>query len=147
MGFRRVVTCAWLLLCWSAIGTAQSSVQIIPQRPVDGITRLVGALEQATADGNADAIRALASPEVRPASLAEFVLALTFPRASRYAVKDRDRAATEDGKVRLLVETFTERAGEGRVASWRIDVAPVGATEGPWTIVAIERLTVVSGLY
>jgi len=49
---------------------------------------------------------------------------MTFPRATRSAVKERDRAVTPDGTVRLLVETFTERAGEGRVASWRLDVMP-----------------------
>src|SRR6188768_418621 len=146
MGFRGLVACACLSLFWPSVGSAQSAAAPPPAR-VDGITRLIAALENATADGDPDAVRALATPAVRPAQLSEFVQSLTFPKATRYAIKERDRAATEDGGVRLLVETFTERAGEGRVASWRVDVEPRGAIDGPWAMIAIERLTVVTGLY
>ncbi len=72
---------------------------------------------------------------------------MTFPRATRSAVKERDRTATADGKIRLLLETFTERDGEGRVASWRMDVVPEGASNGPWRIAAVDRLSVVNGLF
>ena len=115
--------------------------------PVDGVTRLVVAIEKATELGDAEALRAMVTAGVRPAQLSEFVQSLTFPRPTRSAVKERDRAPTPDGKLRLLVETFTERDGEGRVCSWRLDVQPRGSIDGPWAIAAIERLTIVNGLF
>ena len=146
MKFRRILACA-LLAVFPSLAAAQSAGSPgVPTR-VDGITRLIAAIDKATAAGDADALRALGTTSLRAAQLSEFVQSMTFPRPTQSAVKERDRAATKDGKIRLLVETFTERAGEGRVASWRFDVEPVGSSDGPWAIASIERLTVVSGLY
>ena len=143
MPSRRALAFAWLLL-WSLPAMAQPPAAA---PPVDGVTRLVAAIEKATEAGDAEALRAMAMPGVKTAQLSEFVQSLTFPRATRFAVKERDRAPTPDGKLRLLLETFTERDGEGRVSSWRVDVEPHGAIEGPWGISSIERLTIVSGLF
>ena len=41
-------------------------------------------------------------------NLSDFAQSLTFPRATQSAVKERDRAATASGRIRLLLETFTE---------------------------------------
>ncbi len=139
----RTITFACLLL-WPLPATAQPPA---PAAPVDGVTRLVAAIEKATETGDAEALRELANADVRPAQLSEFVQSLTFPRAARSAVKERDRAPTPDGKLRLLVETFTERDGEGRVCSWRLDVQPRASIDGPWAITSIERLTIVNGLF
>ena len=146
MGLRRLLACACLSILWPSLVAAQNPAPGVAQAP-DGITRLIANIEKATAAGDADAIRALTNTKVRPGQLSEFVQHLTFPKATHYAIKERDRAATPDAMVRLLVETFTERAGEGRVASWRVDVEPRGAIAGPWEIAAVERLTVVTGLY
>jgi hypothetical protein len=144
MMWRRLLACACLAL-WPELAGAQAPA---PQAaPVDAITRLVAAIDNATEAGDAAAIRALVTPAVPQSALSDFVQSLTFPRAARSAVKERDRAATADGKVRLLIETFTERSGEGRVCSWRVDLAPRDRADGTWAIVAIERLTVVSGLF
>jgi hypothetical protein len=137
----RFLCCAmFCLLPWTA--AAQSSA---PATGPDGITRLVLELERAADAGDAEALRALTVPGIQAAPLSEFVQHLTFPKASHAAVKERDRAA-HDGGIRLLIETFTERSGEGRVAAWRLDVTP-GAPDSPWRITDIERLTVVNGLF
>ena len=147
MGLRRLLTCACLPFLWPSLVAAQTTAPPAPRAAVDGITRLVAALEKATEAGDAGAVRALVGPTVRAAPQSEFVQHLTFPKPTGYAIKERDRAPTNEGTVRLLIETFTERAGEGRVASWRLDVEPREAIDGPWMISAIERLTVVTGLY
>jgi len=46
--------------------------------------------------------------------------------------------------VRLLLETLTDRAAEGRVSTWRLDVEPA-ANAGAWMIADVERLSVISG--
>ena len=137
----RLLACLFLLL----LPTLAAAQQSVPAAQPDGITLLILAIEKATEAGDADGLRALATDSVRPAALSEFVQSLTFPRAARSAVKERDRAASETG-VRVLIETFTDRTSEGRVASWRLDTQP-GAAGGPWVIVGIERLTVVNGLF
>jgi hypothetical protein len=138
----RLLACAlvFLLPCLAA---AQQS---IPAGEPDGVTQLILGLEKATETGSAEAMRALIAPQVRAALVSEFVQGLTFPRPTQSAVKERDRAATADGGIRLLIEAFTDRNGEGRVSSWRLDTQP-RTSGGPWTIVGIERLTVVSGLF
>ena len=142
MVVRLVACCALLLLLPCRAAAQQSAPPVAP----DGVTQLIYQLERATEAGDADGIRARISPDVRAAIVSEFVLGLTFPRATHSAIKERDRAATTDGGVRLMVETFVDRSGEGRVASWRLDTQP-GAPGAPWTIVGLERLTVVNGLF
>jgi hypothetical protein len=92
-------------------------------------------------------LRALARPDVRGALLSEFVLTLTSPKASHSAVKERDRAPIERGRVRLLLETLTDRNAEGRVTTWRLDVEAAGSDGASWRIADVERLSVVSGLF
>jgi hypothetical protein len=138
----RLLACLLVMLLPRA-AAARQPVQLVEP---DGVTQLILDLQKATDAGSADAIRARIAPDVRPALVSEFVQSLTFPKASRSAIKERDRAATADGGVRLLLETFTDRNGEGRVASWRLDTQP-GNPGAPWTIVGIERLTIVNGLF
>ena len=138
----RPLACALLLLLPCLAGARESVQPVAP----DGITELTLALERATQTGDAEAMRERISPAVPAAIVSEFVMGLTFPRPTQSAVKERDRAATANGGIRLLVETFTDRSGEGRVSSWRLDTQP-GAAGAPWTIVGIERLTVVNGLF
>src|SRR5688500_11197602 len=138
----RLLPIVLALLLPSAAAAAQSAQRDEP----DGVTQLVLAIEKAVETGDGQAIRARNSPDVRPAIVSEFVQSLTFAKATRSAVKERDRAVTADGGVRLLSETFTERRGEGRVASWRLGAQP-GTSGGPWTVAGIERLTIVNGLF
>ena len=138
----RLLACALVILLPCAAAARQSAQSAEP----DGITQLILAIEKATESGDAEALRARISPDVRAALVSEFVQGLTFPKATQSAVKERDRFQMADGAVRLLIETFTERGGEGRVASWRLDTLP-GTPGGPWRIVSIERLTVVNGLF
>jgi len=141
MRLRQILACACLSL-WPVMAAAAQ-----PAPGPGGIDRLVNAIARAVETGDADALRALAHPDLRPALLSEFVQSMTFQKASRSAVKERDRTPLESGQVRLLLETFTERNTEGRVTTWRVDVEPGGTAEAPWRMTTVERLSVVSGLF
>ena len=143
MGVRRIVACACALL-WPVMAAAAQPAP--SQSGAGGIERLVNAIERAAEAGDADAIRALALPDVRPTLLSEFVQSLTFPKVSHATVKERDRPPLESGRVRLLLETLTDRAAEGRVSTWRLDIEPAAGAV-PWKIADVERLSVISGLF
>jgi hypothetical protein len=143
MGSSRIVACACALL-WPVVAGA---AQLAPsQSGAGGIERLVNTIERAAEAGDGDAIRALALPDVRPTLLSEFVQSLTFPKVSHATVKERDRLPLESGRVRLLLETLTDRAAEGRVSTWRLDIEPAAGAV-PWKIADVERLSVISGLF
>ena len=144
MMFARAAVIGCLAL-WPASALGQSPAPAEPR--VDGIIRLIDALEKAATAGDADAIRAMAAHDLAREPLDDFVKALTAPRPVSATVKERDRAMTTPGHFRLLIETFIERGGEGRVSSWRLDVEPRDAIDGPWMVSTIERLSIVSGLY
>src|SRR5258705_3593042 len=139
MCFRRMVACTCVLL-WPMMAAAAQPAQ--RRSGPDGIDGLVTAIERAVQAGDAEALRALARPDVRPALLSEFVQSMTFPRVTHSAVKERDRTPLESGRVRLLLETLTDRAAEGRVSTWRLDLEPTEA--GAWRIADVERLSVIS---
>jgi hypothetical protein len=118
----------------------------------DGIELLVLGIENALKSGNAVTLRSFARFDVDQSELADFVGNLTTPTPTNATVKERDRVPLRDGRQRVLLEILTERDREGRVSTWRLDVAPPEspAPTGPtaaWQISSIERLTVVSGLY
>ncbi len=154
MGLRQIVACGLLTLSLVTAAAARPAcAQATADRPAPaqarsgGIDRLVAAIERAVAAGDSGALRALARADVAPAILNEFVQSLTNPKATQSAVKERDRAPLESGRVRLLLETLTDRNAEGRVTTWRLDVEPAGSAPDAWTIVYVERLSVISGLY
>jgi hypothetical protein len=144
MGLREIVACACLSV-WPVTAAAAQPAQ--PQTTPGGIDRLVNAIERAVEAGDANALRALARPDVPAAQLSEFVQSMTFPKVTGSAVKERDRTTMVSGRVRLLLETLTDRKAEGRVTTWRMDVEPAGADTAPWAIVNVERLSVISGLF
>ena len=141
-----------LLLCaclgWQpSAAAAQRPVPASPTQP-DGVTRTVLAIEHAIETGDAAALRALARPDVRPSQLSEFVQSMTFPPATRSALKERDRMVTEAGRVRVLLEILTDREAEGRVSTWRIDLEPpADGKDGVWMVASVESLSVVNGLF
>ena len=117
----------------------------------DGVDLLVAAIQQGIQSGDPLALRALARFGTDTSQLSEFVNFMTMPAASAATVKERDRALLVSGRQRLLLEILTERGGEGRVSTWRVDVAApeAPAATGPgasWQIASVQRLTVVSGL-
>ena len=130
---------------WPSPATAQPPAPG-PAPRIDGVTQLVLSVEKAVASGDAEALRALATPGVRAAQLSDFVQIMTLPVATRSSVKERDRAVSSQ-RVRLLLEILTERGIEGRVTSWRIDAEPGVTADQPWKFAHVERLTNVSGLY
>ena len=84
---------------------------------------------------------------VQPSAFDEFVQSMAIAKATHVAVKERDRAPLDEGRVRLVLETLTDRDAEGRVTTWRVDVEPTSRTSDVWRIVYVERLGVISGLF
>jgi hypothetical protein len=111
-----------------------------------GIDRLVDAIERAAAAGDGEALIAMSQVVVEPSAFDEFVRSMTVPKPTRAAVKERDRAPLDAGRVRLILETLTDRNAEGRVATWRVDVERTEASD-EWRIVYVERLGMISGLF
>ena len=72
---------AWLLL--SLLPPVAAAQQSVPTPPPDGITQLVLTIEKAADAGDAAALRALVTSDVRSAPLSECVQSLTCPRAAR----------------------------------------------------------------
>src|SRR6185437_5139565 len=139
MAFRVALACAFLWLATAAPLPRQSP-------PDDGVTRLVASIEQAVRAGDAAALRALARSDVPAAPFNEFVQMTTAVRPSLVSVKERDRAAIDGGRVRLMLEMLVVTRSEGHVSTWRVDAAQ-GQPNAAWQIAGIERLTVVNGLF
>src|ERR1700730_9408283 len=98
MAVRPIVACACVSL-WVVLAAAVQPAAA--QSGPGGIDRLVNAIERAVETGDADGLRALARPDVRPSLLSEFVQSMTLPKVTHSAVKERDRAALASGKGRL----------------------------------------------
>ena len=140
-----------LALLWISPALAAGAPQAAAPAP-DGIDLLVAAIQRAVQAGDPLALRALARLDVETNQLTDFVGSMTSPKPTSATVKERDRALLVSGHQRLMLEILTERAREGRVSTWRVDVAPPRppaptGPDAPWQIVAIQRLTVVSGLH
>ena len=117
------------------------------QTGADGAAALLRRLQQAAAAADRAAILSLGDPQVSRPSFEDFASALTAVPPTRIVVTERDRAPLEAGALRLVVEIFSERGMEGVLGTWRIDVKPGAAPADPWTIAAVARLSVVTGLY
>ena len=123
-----------------------------PAATPDGIDRLVVALQTAIESGNVVQLQALTGAGLNMPAFSEFAANMTADRPQSAVVKDRDRANIGNGRVRLLVEIFVQSGSEGRVSTWRMDVAPLPSTTtlaatAPWQILQVEKITVVTGLY
>jgi len=138
----RVLTSIWMAL--ALIGTPSPGHA---QTPPDGATTLLRRLQQAAAAGDRAAILALGHPQMSRPSFEDFANALTAIPPTRIVVTERDRSPIDGGALRLVVEVFSERGIEGVLGTWRIDARPGAAPADPWTIAAVSRLSVVTGLY
>src|SRR5262245_59778248 len=133
MRLRAVLLCACVFLGPSPVRTHLSAVPQDPQAAlstvaqraeVDGVTRLVRAIEYAIQTGDAAALRALARHDVNRSRLADFVQTMTATKVAQITLKERDRATLDSGSQRLLLEILTVQKDEGRVSTWRLDAAP-----------------------
>jgi len=138
----RVLTSIWMAL--ALIGTPSPGHA---QTPPDGATTLLRRLQQAAAAGDRAAILALGHPQMSRPSFEDFANTLTAIPPTRIVVTERDRSPIDGGALRLVVEVFSERGIEGVLGTWRIDARPGAAPADPWTIAAVSRLSVVTGLY
>ena len=116
----RAVILFALVWIWPALATAAQP----PSASPDGIDLLVAAIQQAAQAGDPLALRSLARLDTDAGQLADFVNAMTSPAPSKATIKERDRARLMSGRQRLMLEVLIEHAREGRVSTWRVDVAP-----------------------
>ncbi len=138
----RVLISIWVAL--ALIGTpSPGRTQTAP----DGATTLLRRLQQAATAADRAAILALGHAQVSRPSFEDFANTLTAIPATRLVVTERDRAPIDAGALRLVVEIFSERGIEGVLGTWRIDARPGTTPADPWTIAAVSRLSVVTGLY
>lgn len=138
----RVLTGIWVAL--ALIGApSPGHAQTAP----DGATTLLRRLQQAAGAGDRAAILVLGHPQISRPSFEDFANTLTAIPPTRIVVTERDRAPIDGGALRLVVEVFSERGMEGVLGTWRIDARPGAAPADPWTIAAVSRLSVVTGLY
>jgi hypothetical protein len=130
-----------------ALALSGISVPGQTQTPSDGAAALLRRLQQAAAAGDRAALLALGDRQTSRPSFEDFANTLTAIPATRVVVTERDRAQLEAGALRLVVEVFSERGIEGVLGTWRIDVKPGATAADAWTITAVSRLSVVTGLY
>ncbi len=117
------------------------------QPPPDGASALLRRLQQAAAAGDRAAVLALGDQQISRPSFDDFANSLTAIPPARVVVTERDRAQLDAGALRLVVEIFSERGIEGVLGTWRIDARPGATPADAWTIAAVSRLSVVTGLY
>jgi Peptidase family M1 domain len=122
---------------------ASSHAQTAP----DGVSALLRRLQQGAAAGDRAAILALGHPQISRPSFEDFATSLTALPPTRIVVTERDRAQLDAGALRLVVEIFSERGMEGVLGTWRVDARPGTTPADAWTIAAVSRLSVVTGLY
>jgi len=127
-------------------GLAGIQAPVVQPAP-DGVAALLRRLQQAAAAGDRAAVLGLGDPHVSLPSFEDFATTVTTPTPSRVVVTERDRAPLDGGALRLVVEVFIERGIEGRLGTWRIDVRAGAAAADPWRILAVSRLSQVTGLY
>ncbi len=115
--------------------------------PLDGVVRLLLRVEQAMQAGKPDAYMDLLSAVANRGFAEEAARALISPGITRAVIRERDRGPLEgtlpgDG-YRLMVEVFTERGAQARIATWRLDVrrVPTDTSEDEWRIAGQELLT------
>jgi hypothetical protein len=138
----RVLIGVWVALALFGTASAGSS-----QTAPDGAATLLRRLQQAAAAGDRPGILVLGHPQVSRPSFEDFANVLTAIPPTRIVITERDRAPLDGGALRLVVEIFSERGMEGVLGTWRIDVRPGATPTDPWTIAAVSRLSVVTGLY
>src|SRR5262245_51049225 len=136
-----------LFAIWTALALIGMPFPGNAQTPPDGATTMLRRLQQAGAAGDRAGILALGHPQVSRPSFEDFANTLTVIPPTRLVVTERDRAQLEGGALRLVVEVFSERGMEGVLGTWRIDARPGSTASDPWTIGAVSRLSVVTGLY
>lgn len=121
----------------------------------DGVSALIGRLEQAIRSGDPNAYIALLSQNADRARAAEFAAQAIGPRVTRAVIRERDRMELQgtlqgDG-YQLLVEVLIEYGQRARLTTWRLDVRRRGAVAAgaadQWGIQDQQVITSLGGLY
>ena len=115
----------------------------------DGLRAFLTHMDQAVRTGDPAAFRRLLTVSSDPMRATQFAADEFGAGVTRTLLKERERhrlpdAGSGDG-YRLIVDAFIEFGSRARVATWRLDVRKLDATE--WGIEDEERLSSVEGLY
>ena len=145
---RRALSAVAMLLALGQVAGARVQQPL----PLDGIVRLLLKVEQVMQAGNPDAYLDLLSVVANRGLAAESARTLISPGITRAVIRERDRGPLEgtlpgDG-YRLMVEVFTERGAQARIATWRLDVrrVPTDTSQDEWRIAGQEPLTALEAL-
>ena len=119
---------------------------------VDSVAALVTRLEEIVRLGDRDELRMLAMAPLTPEDVEDFAAELLVPEVQRAVARERDRAPIADVPAgdgyRLVIEFFLEIGDHGRLLTARFDVRrPRDGAPESWRISAVERLSLVDGLY
>jgi peptidase M1-like protein len=142
MSIRHAAAVATALALLAGVRTAAAQ----PPQP-DALALFVVKLEKAAQAGDRDALAQLAADP----AVVQLFAAVMRPAPTRVVIKERDRTPLEGGAQRLLLEVLIERGAEGRVGTWRADVAVADGANpqdaASWRLTQMDRLAVVNGLY
>ena len=119
--------------------------------PASPTIEFIATIEQLVNASNTDTLRTLFGPLMPDAEVTAAIADLAIPNARQTTFRERDRApipGIESSGYRVVVESFSETANAGRIATIRFDLRRFDNLPGaPWRIVAFDRLTLVDGLY
>jgi hypothetical protein len=143
---KRLLLAAACVLCLSGAAAGQP-----PPPQTDGVTALLGRLEQVLREGAPARYGELLTREAARDRAEEFADENVLAGATRVVVRERDRGelpgVTAGEGDRLLVEVFVEFGSRARLSAWRLDVRRLGPGESAWGIAEQEVLSAMPGLY
>lgn len=122
----------------------------------DPVAGLLTRVEAALLEGTPWALTGLLADDADAGQIGEVTSELERPGLVRVTLKERDRqvvAGGSPGGLRLMVDVLAETAGQARVATWRIDLAPLevdaatGAPDPFHRIQSLARLSLIDALF
>ena len=119
----------------------------------ESLVALLRRLEQVVQRGDTAAYLQLLTDTADRSRANDFASAELIPGATRVVIQERDRQPLQgtlpDDGYQLMVDTFIERGGRARIATWMIGVKRIGpsGSEREWAIADEERVSSVESLY
>ena len=140
-------------IVWAVISMPAAAQSSAPELRVDGIARLLRALEIGLQSGDPNQYLQLITAQADPVQAQQFAASWFEARITRASVRERDRQPLPDlppeTAYELNVDIFLEFGREGRLGTWRLDVRRMSANPGEhdWRIAAQQEYTAVEGLH
>ena len=133
-----------LALLIPAIGSAQTA---------DPVAGLLARIERTLLDGTPWQASGLLADDADAVQVEGVASELERPGLVRVTMKERDRQRLGDEGLRLMVDVIAETASQARVATWRLDLAPLaidattGTPEPHHRLRSLARLSLLDALF